>query len=271
MNSDGSDDLLLIPSQAKAEAKGFDAPDFSSGFISPQFLPLGMSSITQMTQKSQISKVQLSDNNSLRYEYLSEKGLMGFSILAVASAETFYVDDDGACDGHAACSTTIQAAVNLVDGGGDKIIVYPGVYPSFAVPDADADQDRNDHLTIQGVSPDAVFVEGDATHPAISVAADGVHISNITVRDALAGISLQEGAGSSRVGSVSETSIDHVLAHSVQMPIQMNMASSLKLSDSTLVGNGEYPLIQLEIVQFSLLLERLMQTRYRNRLAPTAR
>ena len=99
-------------------------------------------------------------------------------------------------------------------------------------------------------------MEGDTLHPAISVAADGVHISNITVRDALAGISLQEGAGSSRVGSVSETSIDHVLAHSVQMPIQMNMASNLKLSDSTLVGNGEYPLIQLEFVQFSLLLER---------------
>jgi hypothetical protein len=230
LNADGSAELLLIPSQAAAEARGFDAPDFSSGFISPQALPLGVSSGSAGDAVAERLKPSLQA-----------------SLLSIGP-DTRYVDDDycSSCanDGHTWGSdafATVQSAVNASDGGGDTIIVYPGVYAPFSVP-AGANYD---HLTVQGVSPDAVFVDG-ATSDAIHVAADGVHLSNLTVRNATAGIVLEAGAGEPTVAGGSETFVNHVVAHSVQYPIWMTQASALTLSDSTLVGNGTDPLIRVD-------------------------
>ncbi|MCJ7738447.1 MAG: right-handed parallel beta-helix repeat-containing protein, partial [Anaerolineae bacterium] len=224
VNSDGSADLLLIPSQAAAEAHGFDAPDFSSGFISPQSLPLGVSTVSPAS-------------NGTAPAPMSALSMLGIAPLLANVAETRYVDDDAVanvCDGHSPCFTSIQAAVTATDGGSDTIIVYPGVYPAFTVPAGTA----YDKLTIRGVSPDAVFVEGSSTQDAIQVYADGVHLSNLTVRNARAGIALQDGAGEAPTGSGNETVIDHVVAHSVSYPISMTQTTALSITDSTLVGNG---------------------------------
>ena len=221
LNADGSAELLLIPSQVAAEAAGFDAPNFSSGFISPQALPRGAAS-------------PLGD---------ARPGLKGGMELRSTGPDTRYVDDDAVsntCDGHTSCYTTIQAAVDASDGGGDTIIVYPGVYSSFNVPAGT----NYDNLTIQGVSADAVFVEGGASN-AVTILADAVHLSNLTVRNATGGVLLDDGAGEPVAGSSNETVIDHLVAHSVQNPIVMSEAAGLILSDSTLVGNGTDPIIDI--------------------------
>ena len=151
----------------------------------------------------------------------------------------------GVCDGHSPCYTTIQDAVNASDGGGDKIVVYPGVYKYFRVPPGTA----YDGLTVEGVSADAVFVEDNPSADrwnAIHIAADGVRLSNLTVRGATAGIVLEDGAGEPTTQGGSETVVDHVVAHSVQYPIHMSQGAALVLSDSTLVGDGSHEMIYVD-------------------------
>jgi hypothetical protein len=230
LNSDGSADLLLIPSLAAAEGRGFDAPNFSSGFISPQTLPLGASTTT------------LTGTFSLSTEDMrAPLGEMRTMLLSTTS-DTRYVDDDpGGCDGNIPCYQTIQQAVNASDGGGDTIVVYPGTYASFIIPAGSS----YDHLTVRGVNADAVFVEGGAGD-AIKVAADGVSLSNLTVRNAANGIVLEFSAGEPPASGGSAISIDHVLVHSVQKPISMSEAAALNLSDSTLVGNAANPLVSVD-------------------------
>ena len=234
-NSDGSADLLLIPTQAAAQAHGFDAVakplalDFSSGFISPQSLPLGLSSASLASDSPAPALT-----NSL--------GMLGVGLLSVGP-DIVYVDDDAVnnvCDGHSPCYPAIQDAVAATDGGGDTVIVYPGVYDSFRV----GPYAKNVDLTIEGVSADAVFVEGTGTYAnAIQIAAPGVHISNLTVRNAVAGIVLEDGGGEAPAGSGNETVIDHVVAHSVSYPISMTQTTALSVTDSTLVGDGTHPML----------------------------
>ncbi len=222
LNADGSSDLLLIPSETAAEERGFDAPDFSSGFISPQALPLGASS-----------------GNA--YEAAGRPAGLRASMLS-DGPDTRYVDDDavgGLCDGHSPCYTTIQAAVDASDGGGDTIIVYPGAYASFDVPAGT----NYDNLTVQGVNADAVFVEG-AGSDAIRVAADGVRLSNLTVRNGTSGVLLDTGAGVPLAAGGPETVIDHLVAHSVQYPIYINEGAALSVTLSTLVGTGADPILK---------------------------
>jgi len=224
LNADGSAEVLLIPSQAAAEARGFDAPNFASGFISPQALPLGVSS-------------------GSAGDVTEERAALRAGLLSTGP-DTRYVDDDAVsnvCDGHSPCYTTIQAAVNASDGGGDTIIIYPGVYAPFNVPAGT----NYDHLMVRGVSADAVFVDG-ATADAIHVAADGVHLSNLTVRNAQSGVVLEDGAGEATQAGGSETFVDHVVAHSVQYPVHMSQGAALALSDSTLAGDGTHPLVYVD-------------------------
>jgi hypothetical protein len=229
INSDGSADLLLIPSRAAAEERGFDAPDMSSGYIAPEALPLGMSTVRGGGEGAGGEIVGM-----------DMPMVMGLSLHSVGP-DTRYVDsDEEGCDGNRPCFATIQAAVDASDGGGDTIIVYPGVYASFRVP-AGANYD---HLTIRGVSADAVFVEGNPAADAVRIAANGVRLSNLTVRNAMTGIVLEDGAGELVTGGGDETQIDHLVAHSVQHAISMSQSAALALSDSTLVGNGTHaPLV----------------------------
>jgi hypothetical protein len=239
LNSDGSAELLLIPSREAAEAHGFDAPDFSSGFVSPQELPLGVSSPVAEESTTELAAAAAWPPS----EYTMSLALMDVELRS-AGADTRYVDDDavnGTCEGNSPCFTTIQAAVNASDGGGDTIIVCPGAYPSFSVPAGS----NYDNLTVQGVSADAVFVDGAAGPHAISVAADGVRLSNLTVRNATSGVALQDGAGELPLDSSGVTAIDHLVAHSLQYPIQVSQSAVLSLTHSTLVGNGTDPMVRL--------------------------
>lgn len=232
LNADGSDEVVLIPSAAAAEARGFDAPSYASGFVSLQALPLGVSSVSAMGGA----------------EGDDEAGMMSAPEMGIlsAGADTRYVDDDdGGCDGQALCYSSIQAAVDASDGGGDTIVVYPGVYGAFSVP-AGA---KYDGLTVRGVNPDAVFVEGNADEgkpDAVTIAADGVRLVNLTVRDAVGGIALAEGAGEPTISGGSETIVDHVVAHTVQHPISMTRGSALSIHDSTLVGDGAHPILYVD-------------------------
>ncbi|MDT8305667.1 MAG: hypothetical protein RRC07_07000, partial [Anaerolineae bacterium] len=239
LNADGSAEVLLIPGQTEAEARGFDAPDFSSGFISPHSLPVGVSSPFLESEPA----VTGASETVLSLEGARSFDMLEATILQADVSDTFYVDDDsGGCDGNSTCYQTIQAAVDAADGGGDTIIVYPGVYASFRVPSG-ADYD---YLTVKGVNADAIFVEGN-TGDAIQIAAKGVHLSNLTVRNAASGsgVLLESGAGALPLGSGDETAIDHLVVHSVRNPISIDQAAALTLTNSTLVGTGANPILQV--------------------------
>jgi hypothetical protein len=241
LNSDGSADLLLIPSQVAAEERGFDAPDFSSGFISPQSLPVGASTMTISGELALTIEEEM-ELLAPRMRALNDTllDIWHLPTLLTTQADTRYVDDDGGCEGNSPCFTSIQEAVDVSDGGGDTILVYPGAYAAFRVP-AGSDYD---YLTVQGVSADAVFVDG-AGSAAIQVAADGVRLSHLTVRNGTAGVLLEAGAGVPVAGGGPVTSIDHLVAHSVKNPILIHPTSALNLTDSTLVGNGTDPILHV--------------------------
>ncbi|NLG26548.1 MAG: hypothetical protein GX557_01470, partial [Chloroflexi bacterium] len=216
LNADGSDELVLIPNEAAAQARGLDAPNLAGGYVSPQALVVGATSGYIPAANRMQPMVQ------------------GSGLLSTGP-DTRYVDDDSLCDGNSPCYATIQAAVDVTDGGGDTIIVYPGVYEAFNVP-ADA---KYNGLTVEGVSPDAVFVEDSATRTsAITVAADAVRLARMTVRNATIGITLAAGGGEATLAGGSQTVVDHVLAHSVQNALSISQAAAVSVTDSTLVGDG---------------------------------
>ena len=161
------------------------------------------------------------------------------------AADTRYVDDDRVLRrAMPRAITTIQAAVNASDGGGDTIIVYPGAYAAFNMP-AGANYD---YLTVKGVTADAVFIDGsiNSAVDAISIAADGVHIANLTMRNATNGVNLKDGAGEATLAGGQETSIDHLLAYNMaDYPVNISQSAALKLTDSTLVGNGVDPILKV--------------------------
>lgn len=245
LNSDGSADLLLIPSQAAAEARGFDAPDFSSGFISPQSLPMGASLVT-LSDPVVLTIEEELQLLAPRMGMLNETMLNTWTLTSMVlstQADTRFVDDDLVCDGNSTCYETIQAAVDDSDGGGDTIIVYPGTYQPFRVPAGS----NYDYLTVQGVSADAVFIEG-GTGDAIRVAAAGVRLANLTVRNATSGVKLEAGAGEPTWAGGEQTTVDHLLVHSVKYPIHISQSAALSLTDSTLVGNGIDPIFYVDPV-----------------------
>jgi hypothetical protein len=233
LNSDGSADLLLIPTQTAAEARGFDAPDFSSGFVSPQSLPLGASSVA--------------DFGAIGGEEIRRAGRLGAQAVAAldwiqsAGFDMRYVDDDAVdyyC-GKAPCYTTIQEAVSVSDGGGDLITVYPGVYAPFSIPAGSA----YDGLTVQGVDPDAVFVDGNGSD-AITIAADGVRIANMTIRNAARGVVLASDAGELPLDGTNATTVNRLVVHSVDNAVDVDESAVLNVTNSTLVGDGVHPILK---------------------------
>jgi hypothetical protein len=238
LNSDGSADVLLIPTRTAAEARGFDAPDFSSGFVSPQSLPLGASSAADF---GAIGGEEKGRAGTLSADRLGAQRMAALDWIQSAGFDFRWVDDDAVnhfC-GKAPCYNTIQEAVDVSDGGGDLITVYPGVYAPFSIPAGSA----YDGLTVQGVDPDAVFVDG-AGSDAITIAADGVRIANLTIRNAARGVVLASDAGELPLNGDDATTVDRVVVHSVQNAVEMDESAVLNVTNSTLVGDGVNPILK---------------------------
>ena len=238
LNSDGSADLLLIPTRAAAEARGFDAPDFSSGFVSPQALPLGASSAADF---GAIEDEEMEPVSLLSAGRLGADRLTALDWVQSSGFDMRWVDDDAVdhfC-GKAPCYNTIQEAVDVSDGGGDTITVYPGVYAPFSIPAGSA----YDGLTVQGVDPDAVFVDGDGAD-AITIAADGVRIANMTIRNAPRGVVLASDAGELPLDGDDATTVDRLVVHSVDNAVDMDESAVLNVTNSTMMGDGVNPILK---------------------------
>ena len=215
-NSDGSADLFLVPNATAAGERGFDAPSLSSGFVSSQGLPQAQTLATRRVDPLAAVKESL----------LSPLG----NVRSQGTPSTAYVDEEGACGGNSPCYASVANALASCDNGGDTIVIYPGVYGPITV-----SGHALDNLTIRGVDPDAVFVDGGGGASAIHASdVNGLQLARLTVRNATRGIWLERAGSASGVAR-----LDHLLAHSCQNPLEMDQSSTAALSGSTLVGDGQ--------------------------------
>ena len=180
INSDGADDLLLIPSaDARSNSTARVSVFGETARINSENLPLTIAETPAAVPQS---------------------------FAARATASILRVDDDG-CSG---CFTDIQAAVDAATAG-DTIAIEAGGYPAFSI------IGKND-LTLRGENPDLVFVDGDSGDFAVKLQnADGIRLENLTLRNADAGVLLDSAGADTAPIVVSGTLIYGVDAHAISM------------------------------------------------------
>jgi hypothetical protein len=236
-NSDGSDDLLVVPYQS------------SSSPLKPVRSNLGDPlRADQLPQSFAASQLGGScPNASIGHPFLPLANLdnqsNGFPLTtcgndshAPSVAPTvFYVSDDycSAClnDGHTwntDAFNTVQGAINAADSG-DTINVLAGTYPPFTI-------DSKDNLNVIGVNADAVFVDGGgAAYTARLSNTIGITLSNFTFRNAARGIQLINAGVGGYITSSLKINIDHSVVYSfTSSAIEMDRSSVANLSHNTL-------------------------------------
>jgi uncharacterized repeat protein (TIGR01451 family) len=223
LNSDGSSDLLLVPSASHAS----DAGMASAGFgplpaLAENELPLAVAS---SGPAGELAPLRAMDGSG---EPAPE---------AAATALTLYVDDDycPGCpnDGHDLGTTAFYGIADALAAAsaGDTISVMPGVYGAFTV--------DKDNLTISGVHADAVFVDGAGGAFAAQVQnAYGVTLEKLTLRNAETAIYLDRaGLGGSGVPA-RRTTLRWLLVYGVTAhDLDMDPASTVSLDRATLASD----------------------------------
>jgi len=218
INSDGASDILLYPDTSAGAQYGMASkaarPFGDPNIVAPDHLPRRPARVLRFTHYALRSTPDTQPN--------------------AATQSTLYVDDDPTCAGLTPCYTDIQSAVDAASAG-DTIVVRPGGYPPFAI-------NGKDNLTVQGVDPNAVFINGGGTAYGVKIAnAMGVTVEKITVRDADVGVLLDHaGQGGynnqSLVTHLQNLFIYNTTAHAVQM----DRTSTARITDSTFVGTGRH-------------------------------
>jgi hypothetical protein len=202
LNSDGSADLLLLPAATGGQPVGA-----VSTAALPELPPAWLPTRLKTTGLSVASA-----NN-----------------FAAVSGADGYVDGSGSsCYSLSPCYSTIQAAVDAASGG-DLIIVQPGVYDDFTI-------DGKDNVTVRGMHPDAVFVDGDGGSFAAKVKdATGVRLEQLTLQNAAAGLLLEDAGGY-------KPATDKIVLKSALVrdvtgnAVSMSRTSALTISHSTLAA-----------------------------------
>ncbi len=146
-----------------------------------------------------------------------------------ASQATLHVDDDQLCGGNAPCFASIQAAVDSA-AAGDTITVYPGLYTPFTLATSD--------VTVQGVNPDAVFVDGQGGVAVTVSNADGVRVSRLTLRNVSSGVQLVQAGVSGEMTPTLRTQLDRLLVYDFDHAVSMDRVSTLAVADSTFASDG---------------------------------
>ena len=203
LNSDGSSDLLLVPGTLGMGAMGVLSYGQTS-HVDPSALPLAEAS-----------------------------SLQNRATLAMQGV-TLYVNDDGTCQNGTPCYGSIQAAVTAA-GAGDTINVEPGVYASFTV-------DGVNDLTISGVHPDAVFVDGAGSAFAVKIQnATGVTLNKLTLRNAADAVYLDHAGVGCYDNQSLVTNIQYLLIYDfTSHALAMDRVSTARLTRCTLAGGDNH-------------------------------
>nr|MCU0490466.1 Ig-like domain repeat protein [Chloroflexaceae bacterium] len=158
---------------------------------------------------------------------------------APAPANPRYVDDDycATCrnDGLIWNSTAFNSIQSALDTAGSvgTVVVRPGVYAPFTVGSS------HSVVTISGVNPDAVFVDGNSGPFAARISgATGVRLTNLTMRNATVGVDLVNAGVGGYSNAALRTRLDRLVIHNVTNAVAMNRVSTLDLTRSTLAGQN---------------------------------
>ncbi len=235
INSDGSSDLLLIPTTAAGEERGFDGPVTEAPLVSPESLPQAV----PMEAVADTSVGQLPDQ-----AYSTAKAVQSSTV-----SDTLYVDDDwqgatGDPDGSGPATAVgvdafsdIQSAIAATDGGGDIVEVMPGVYQPFQIAGS-----GKDDVWVQGVDADAVFVDGGGSTKADSVVriedAVGVTLQKMTLRNGVSGVKLVRAGVNGHEDPSSRTTLHRLLVYDCDNAIHMDRTSTAVVRKTTLVGGA---------------------------------
>ena len=202
LNCDKSSDLLLLPATPGGPSPLTKLDFGPAPHVSPSALPVGGPTTEDGGRTTEDQTGKQSSIFSLQSSVLT-------------------VDDDGGP------YTTIQAAVDAASAG-DTVRVRPGVYPGFTV-------NGKNGLVVQGVNPDAVFVDGGVT---VSHAT-GVRLERLTLRNAPTLLSLTNAGVGGVTTPALKTVLDRVVLHGFSgHGVSMDRVSTLTLSRATLAGDA---------------------------------
>jgi len=253
-NADGSSDLFVVPAESGTPVLTLAAPDFGSRpRVAPGDLPEagGIGGVGQEVARGLMAPSR-DARDTRRPLVLAPDAMDGPWALQTTDA---YVDDDWAGtsagadpDGAGPATSfgtdafaTIDAAVAAA-GANDTISVLPGVYAGLEV-DGATDADG---LTIEGVDPDAVFVEGRSFGGTTAAAylhggVTGVTLSGMTLRSAQRCVWLDhagEGGYDSPVAGQGNPALKTLLSRLLMVDcdfgVHMDRTSTAEVADSTI-------------------------------------
>lgn len=209
LNSDGSSDLLLVPTATSTQATAAAETGFAD--LPPTWVP------------------QMPEANLETF--------VGSTTWPAVSGNA-YVSGNGDCHGMFPCYSTIQTAVDSL-GGHDLIIVQPGVYAPFSI---DGNQTFHDYLQIRGTDTDAVIIDGsDSSYGVLISNVDGIKIENLTVRNASYGVQLDNAGVNGHDETFRRIILDHLLIYDTgSHDIYMSRNSTASVLNSTLSRSSNH-------------------------------
>ena len=213
INSDGSSDILLVPSDSAGDDRGLDVTRTA-------------------VNQSQLPRAVTSHASTSTSASSGSRGLAQSRQVFVNS--TYYVDDELDCEGQVPCYDNLQSAVDAA-AAGDTIMVLPGIYTATAITTND--------LTIQVTTlADATIIDGAGGNYGIKISnADGVSISDLTIRNVDYGVWLEDAGRSGWETPADQISLQGLLIYDFNThAIYMNRISSVNVAQNTLAGSGEH-------------------------------
>ena len=230
VNSDGSADMMLLPDPDEAEERGMDARAlYDLGFVAQSALYVGQAPRAIPADAPMRS--------------LASVGLK-------ATPSDLYVDDDycALCnnDGYSwgvNAFDSLPSAMAVAGSQGDTIHLRPGVYPAFTVGAG------LDNLAIEGVDPDAVFIDGaDGPFAVKFENVRGITLSEVTLRNADHGLWLDDAGLLGHETPAYRCALQGSLIHDCDQAIYSDRSSSIDVSDCTLGTDGQptHPLIAVD-------------------------
>ena len=158
--------------------------------------------------------------------------------LTVEEGTTLYVDDDGTEDNQTTVYANIQDAVDAASPG-DRIEVGPGVYSAFSI--------NKDNLTIQGVDPDAVFVDGGGSRDTVTIsAASGIQLTKLTLRNAVSAFRLENAGVGGYADAAKIIILQNLFIADSQQALRMDRLSTAAVKQCTISGQADSSYILVE-------------------------